>query len=95
VPAAVAPVAAEYVPAPQSAQAFHAALASEVRTPARNELPACTTILMYRATTGWLKLLRVLTVLEYVVGGKNRVVPPTAGAETKFDAVSECCTSIS
>ena len=93
--AAVAPVAAEYLPAPQSAQAFHAALASEVRTPARNELPACTTILMYRAVTGVLKILEVLSVLDHVVGREKRVVPPTAGAETKLDAVSECCTSIS
>ena len=91
----VAPVVEEYLPSPQSAQAFHATLASEVSTPARNELQACTTILMYRAVTGWLKLLRVLSVLDHVVGRKNRVVPPTAVTEAKLDAVSECCTSIS
>lgn len=43
--AVVAPVVAEYVPAPQSAQAFVIVVLS-VSTPARNELPACTTILM-------------------------------------------------
>jgi hypothetical protein len=34
----VAPAVAEYLPAPQSAQAFHAAPGSEVSTPARMEI---------------------------------------------------------
>ena len=42
-----------------------------------------------------MKLLIVLRVLEYTVGNENRVVPSSAVAETKFDVVSEYCTSIS
>jgi hypothetical protein len=74
---------------------FDSTPGAKVSTPARNELPACTTILMYRAVTGVLKILEVLSVLDHVVGREKRVVPPTAVAETKLDAVSECCTSIS
>ena len=54
-PAAVAPVLVEYVPAPQSAQAFHAAPGSEVSTPARMDAYVThvwTKIRMYRAVTG-------------------------------------------
>ena len=94
----VAPVAVEYFPAPQSAQAFHAAPGSEVSTPARMDSQlyhARTLILMYLAVTGWLKLLMVFAVLECDVGRKNRVVPSTAVADTKFEVVSEYCTSIS
>jgi len=50
---------------------------------------------MYRAVTGWLKLLMVLAVLDHTVGRMNRVVPSSAVAETKPDVVSEYCTSIS
>ena len=50
---------------------------------------------MYRAVTGWLKLLMVFAVLEYEMGRKNRVVPSSAVAETKPDVVSEYCTWIS
>jgi hypothetical protein len=98
VPAAVAPVAAEYAPAPQSAQAFHAASGSEVSTPARMDAymtHVWTKIRMYRAVTGWLKLLMVWAVLDHEVGRKNRVVPSSAIAETKPDVVSEYCTVIS
>jgi hypothetical protein len=52
-------------------------------------------ILMYRAVTGWLKILEVLSVLDHVVGRKKRVVPLAVLAETKSEVVSEYCTSIS
>ncbi len=96
-PAAVAPVAAEYVPAPQSAQAFEIVVL-RVSTPARIDAyvtHAWTMILMYRAVTGWLKILEVLSVLEYAVVRKKRVLPPAVLAETKSEVVSEYCTSIS
>jgi hypothetical protein len=89
--------AAEYLPASQSAQGFEIVVL-RVSMPARIEIysrHARTLILMYRAVTGWLKILDVLAVLDHVVGRKKRVVPPAAVAETKFDVVSEYCTSIS
>jgi hypothetical protein len=51
----LAPVVTEYAPAPQSAHVFHAAVVNDVNTPARMAgvlIHLCTTILMYRATTG-------------------------------------------
>jgi hypothetical protein len=50
-----APLVGEYAPAPQSAHVFHAAVVNDVNTPARVAgvlIHLCTTILMYRATTG-------------------------------------------
>jgi hypothetical protein len=93
VEATVAPTTAENVPASQSAQ-----VVLRVSTPARMDMCAThawTMILMYRAVTGWLKILEVLSVLDHVVGRKKRVVPLAVLAETKFELVSEYCTSIS
>jgi hypothetical protein len=44
---------------------------------------------MYRAVTGWLKILEVLTLLSNVVGREKRVLPPAVLAETKSEVVSE------
>ena len=91
--ATVAPVAVEYFPAPQSAQVVFS-VSTAARIP-NQPIYARIVILMYCAVTGWLKMLEVFKVLEYVVGRKNRVVPSAAVAVSNFDVLNEYCTRIS